>query len=207
MNKPTALIAVADGTEDLEFAGPVDVLGLAGFEIFVVSVMPENRLTCKTGRGISIKADYHITDDNIIAQDFDVIIVPGGIPGAANCAASDPLIEKLKHQKTRGGWYSAICAAPSLVLFGRGIIKNETIVCYEYPGFTMFSDPVRAAGHLVDLETRVIDDGKCITSVGPGSAMEFALAIVGCIMGEKKAEEIAQGMLIEYTRKPEIMNA
>jgi 4-methyl-5(b-hydroxyethyl)-thiazole monophosphate biosynthesis len=207
MNKPTALIAVADGTEDLEFAGPVDVLGLAGFQIFVVSVMPENRLTCKTGRGVSLTADHHITDEKIFSQHFDVIIVPGGIPGAANCAASDPLIEKLKHQRNRGSWYAAICAAPSLVLFGRGIIKNETIVCYEYPGYTMFSDPVRAAGNLGDLEKRVIIDGKCITSVGPGSAMEFALAIVGCIMGEKKAEEMAQGMLIEYTRKPEIINA
>ena len=205
-NNATALIVVADGTEEMEFSASVDILGLAGFEIFIASVMPENRRECKLGRGLVVTADHHIDSVEICEKNFTVIVVPGGIPGASNCAASDALIAKLKAQKECGGWYAAICAAPSVVFLDKGIVKEEKIVCFEYPGFTMFSDPVRASGNLADLSNRVVVDGKCITSVGPGSAMEFALAIVECVLGRQKAEYIAQGMLIEYTTRPKFID-
>ncbi len=193
-----ALIAVADGTEELEFAATIDILGCAGITVWVASVMPANRRECKMARGIAITADHHITDTEIVESDFDIIIVPGGIPGASNCASSDDLIAKLKQQKARGGWYAAICAAPSVVFLGKGIVENEKMVCYEYKDFSLFSDPLRASGNMSTSHERVVVDGKCITSVGPGSAMEFALVIVECLLGKEKATEVAQGMLIVY---------
>lgn len=192
----SALIALADGTEELEFAACVDILGCAGFQVFVCSVMPEKRLDCVMSRGIKITANYHITDENVSGETFDVIIVPGGIPGAANCAASVELVTMLKKQKARGGWYAAICAAPSVVFLDQGIVQDEKMVCYEFKEYTLFSDPVRKNGNMSESKARVLVDGKCITSVGPGSAMEFGLAIVKEIMGEEKALDIAQGMLI-----------
>ncbi len=125
----SALIVVADGTEELEFAACVDVLGCSGMEIFVASVMPNNQRICKLSRGIRVCADYHIEDREILEKNFHVIVVPGGIPGASNCAESEALITKLKEQKRRGGWYAAICAAPSVVFLGKGIIEKEKIVC------------------------------------------------------------------------------
>jgi protein deglycase len=191
-----ALVVVADGTEELEFAAAIDVLGCAGVKVDVASVMPEKRLPCKMARGITITADHHISDPAVMEKNFDIIIVPGGIPGASNCAMSDDLVKKLKHQKSRGGWYAAICAAPSLVFFDKGIVESEKMVCYEYKDFTVFSDPLRASGNMSTSSDRVVIDGKCITSVGPGSAMEFALVIVECLLGKEKATEVAQGMLI-----------
>jgi protein deglycase len=144
---------------------------------------------CTLSRGMRVQADSLI--DEVKGHAYDVVVLPGGMPGAKHLADSPSLIEMLETQKNRGAWYAAICASPAVVFKGRGICTSEKMVCYDYKDFT---DPLIEAGQLG--EGRVAISGKCITSVGPSSALDFGLAIVESLVGKAKADQIAKEMMM-----------
>jgi len=191
----SALVVVADGSEEIEFSATVDVLARGGFTVTTASVMPSNRSMCKLSRGIKVEADVHIS--KISHDSFDVVVVPGGMPGAKHCADSVDLINILRSQKNRGGWYAAICASPAVV-FSK-IADNQKMVCYDYKDF---NDVLINNGNMGT--GRVAVSGKCITSVGPGSAIDFALAIVECLVGKSKADQVAIEMMVLERAHPVI---
>ncbi|MBN2129220.1 MAG: DJ-1/PfpI family protein [Sedimentisphaerales bacterium] len=179
----TALVPIADGTEEIEAACIIDTLRRAGIEVTVASV---DALQVTASRGVKILADGRITD--CVGRSYDCIALPGGMPGAEHLRDSAPLIAKLKEQKDAGRLYAAICASPAVVLHHHGLLKGLKATCF--PAMQNQLDPQRVC------RDRVVFDGNCVTSQGPATAIEFALKLVELLAGPDKARQVAQAMLV-----------
>lgn len=179
-----ALISLADGVEDIECVTLIDVLRRAEVEVVVASIEGRRMITC--ARGTRLTADTMLVD--VLAQDFDLIVLPGGMPGAQHLAEHEPLAEKMREQAKAGKLFAAICAAPALALQQYGVLKQRRMTCYP-----AFSD--RLSG-CTFVDQPVVVDGNCITSQGPGTAMEFALTLVEQLKGKGKRKEVAEAMLV-----------
>lgn len=179
-----ALIAVADGVEDLECVTLIDVLRRADVEVLVASIEERRMITC--ARGTRLTADAMLVD--VLAQDFDLIVLPGGMPGAQHLADFEPLAERVRKQAKAGELFAAICAAPALALQSYGVLKQRRMTCYP-----AFSD--RLSG-CTFVDEAVVVDGNCITSQGPGTALAFALTLVEQLVGRGTRTEVAKAMLV-----------
>ncbi|MDP9938184.1 DJ-1 family glyoxalase III [Ectopseudomonas alcaliphila] len=179
-----ALIAVADGVEDLECVTLIDVLRRADVEVLVASIEERRMITC--ARGTRLTADAMLVD--VLAQDFDLIVLPGGMPGAQHLADFEPLAERVRKQARAGELFAAICAAPALALQNYGVLKQRRMTCYP-----AFSD--RLSG-CTFVDEAVVVDGNCITSQGPGTALAFALTLVEQLVGRGTRTEVAKAMLV-----------
>ena len=182
-----ALIAIADGSEDLETVTMIDVLRRAEIEVTVASVQ-ELKVTCS--RGTKLEADTTI--GHCLNNQYDLVAIPGGLPGADNLRQSGKLKELLLKQRDSNRYHAAICAAPALVFKPHGLLESKKATCY--PAFSeklenSFSD-----------SSTVIVDGFCVTSQGPGTALDFSLKLVELLVGKEKAQEIAEAMLYEYSQ-------
>lgn len=133
------------------------------------------------------QADAMLVD--VLAQDFDLIVLPGGMPGAQRLADHQPLAERVQQQARAGLLFAAICAAPALALQGYGVLKQRRMTCYP-----AFSD--RLSG-CTFVDQPVVVDGNCITSQGPGTALAFALTLVEQLCGKARRHAVAKGMLLE----------
>ena len=183
----TALIPIANGSEEIEVVTMIDVLRRAGIEVTVASVSDGDDCQITGSHGIKLVADCPIADCS--KSDFDLIAVPGGLPGAEHLAASETLDELLRKQAKAGKFYGAICAAPLLVLGSKGLLENRTAT--GHPRFL----PATEAKE-VDSESRVVVDGNCITSQGPGTAIDFALELVEQLCGVVKREEVGSPLVL-----------
>jgi 4-methyl-5(b-hydroxyethyl)-thiazole monophosphate biosynthesis len=180
---PKVLVPIADGTEEIEAVCIIDVLRRAGAEVVVASV-GEKEVTCS--RGVRLVADKLVSECK--ADTFDLIALPGGIPGAENLRDSVDLAELLKKQAGAGGFFGAICASPAVVLQTHGLLENRQAT--THPGFV---DQLTSND---SIESRVVVDGNCVTSRGPGTALEFALKLVELLYGEDKAREVGEPMVL-----------
>ena len=179
------LVPIADGTEEIEAVCIIDTLRRAGYDVIVASV--EQTLQVTASRQTKLVADVAIQDcEN---QEYDLIACPGGIPGAIHLRDSEVLTKLLKNQVAQGKYYAAICAAPVVVLQHHGLLAGKNATCF--PSFT--SDLVNQRA----VEDRVVVDGKCITSRGAGTAIEFALAIIEVFSDAQQAESVGQRMLVQ----------
>lgn len=179
-----ALITVADGVEDLECVTLIDVLRRADIEVLVASIEERRMITC--ARGTRLTADAMLVD--VLAQDFDLIVLPGGMPGAQHLADFEPLAERVRKQAKAGELFAAICAAPALALQNYGVLRQRRMTCYP-----AFSD--RLSG-CTFVDEAVVVDGNCITSQGPGTALAFALTLVEQLVGRGTRTEVAKAMLV-----------
>lgn len=179
-----ALIAVADGVEDIETITLIDVLRRAEVEVVVASIENRRMFTC--ARGTRVTADTMLVD--VLAQDFDLIVLPGGMPGAERLGAHEPLAEKVREQARAGRLFAAICAAPAMALQPYGVLRQRRMTCYP-----AFSD--RLAG-CTYVDQPVVVDGNCITSQGPATAQEFALTLVEQLAGRASRRSVAEAMLV-----------
>ena len=180
-----ALIAVADGVEELECVTLIDVLRRAEVEVLVASIEARRSVTC--AHGTRLTADAMLVD--VLAQDFDLIVLPGGMPGAQHLAEHEPLAERVREQAKAGKLFAAICAAPALALQQYGVLRQRRMTCYP-----AFSD--RLSG-CTFVDQPVVVDGNCITSQGPGTALAFALSLVEQLCGKARRHGVAKGMLLE----------
>jgi 4-methyl-5(b-hydroxyethyl)-thiazole monophosphate biosynthesis len=182
--KRKVLVPIADGTEEIEAVCIIDVLRRAGAEVTVASV--EEALQITASRGVRIVADVPIGE--CTGRSFDLIVLPGGMPGAERLRDSSALAELLHGQREAGKPYGAICAAPAVALQPHGLLEGRKAT--THPGFVeQLNDPSAA-------ESRVVSDGSVVTSRAPGTAIEFALALVALLYGKEKAEEVAEPMLV-----------
>jgi 4-methyl-5(b-hydroxyethyl)-thiazole monophosphate biosynthesis len=180
---PRVLVPIADGSEEIEAVCIIDVLRRAGAHVTVASV---GNLQITASRGVRIVADCTIEDCREAV--FDLIVLPGGMPGAEHLRDSQTLVQLLRRHQAGGGWYGAICAAPAVVLSHHGLLDGRQAT--SHPAF---------AAQLTDgrpVAARVVVDGQLITSQGPGTALEFALMLVARLMGEAKAQEVAAPMMM-----------
>lgn len=179
------LVPIADGIEEIEAVTIIDVLRRAGAEVTVASVGTTLQVTAS--RGVKLVADRRIGE--CAGRQYDCIALPGGMPGAEHLRDSKPLIELLKTQQQQGKLYAAICASPVVALLPHGLLpKNATC----YPSFAdQLPNPKMA-------KQRVVVDGHCVTSGGPGTALEFALELVRQLFGDAKAKQVADPMLAVF---------
>jgi len=181
----TVLIPMADGVEEIEAVCLIDTLRRAKVDVTVASVKDTLHITAS--RGVKICADVLISDCK--NQAYDMIALPGGMPGATHLSQSNILISMLKQQKKTGRWYAAICAAPAEVLQPNGLLEGIKATCY--PAMLNQLDPEYAS------QAGVIIDQTCITGQGPGFAILFALTLVEVLCGQPERQAIAQAMLVQ----------
>lgn len=186
-----ALVAVANSSEDIEFVSIVDVLRRANVQVDVAGV-GASPLTLS--RGTKIIPDLSLEDDfgKISQTTYDLIVLPGGMPGATHLANSPKLVQLLKAQKSAGRWFAAICAAPAVVFEAHGLLEGHKAT--SYPAFQEKLDISRRSNE------KVVVSKNCITSQGPGTALEFAVCLVEALFDYHTAAEIGSGLLIEYNQ-------
>jgi 4-methyl-5(b-hydroxyethyl)-thiazole monophosphate biosynthesis len=180
------LAPIADGTEEIEAVAIIDVLRRAGAEVTVASVM-KDRLEVTASRGVKLVADRSINE--CIDVRYDLIALPGGMPGAQHLHDSKELTQLLERQNSEGKLYAAICAAPAVVLFPHGLLSHRRATCHPGRVKTFENTDTEA------VNARVVVDGNCITSQGPGTAIEFSLKLVELLFGPEKAKEVADPMV------------
>jgi 4-methyl-5(b-hydroxyethyl)-thiazole monophosphate biosynthesis len=180
----TIFVFLATGFEEIEALAPVDVLRRAGLNVQTVSVMNEQAVV--GAHGIPVVADKMFAEIN--QEDAEMILLPGGLPGATNLDEHAGLSELILKFAEAGKPLAAICAAP-LVFGNRGLLDGKKATCY--PGFESYLQGAEYTANLVEV------DGNFITGKGPGAALEFAFAIVEKYCGIAKVQELKQGMMIE----------
>lgn len=180
------LVPIADGSEEIETTCITDTLTRFGADVTTASVMPEGQLVCKMSRGIKIIADISIEDAE--KEEFDLVVCPGGMPGAEHMRDSKGLISILEKQKAAGKYYAAVCAAPAVVLASNGLLNEGGATCYPAPQFReKLVNPV---------DDRVAVTGVVTTSQGPGTSLEFALELGEQLFGKETRDKVQKEMLL-----------
>lgn len=178
------ILFLADGFEEIEAIGTVDILRRCGVDVKTVSVTNSNAVM--GAHHIPVVADLKL--DEVTGKKPDAVILPGGMPGADHLQASTTVNEMLKDCAERGGLIAAICAAPK-VLGAAGLLTNKKAVCY--PGFE--SELTGANVHAA----RVMEDCNVITSRGAGTMHDFAFAIAAYLGKESEAAAVRESMLYD----------
>lgn len=173
-------VLLADGFEEVEALTVSDIVRRANLVCDLVSIKDDK--TVKSSHGVIIEADK-IFDDNM---DYDLVVLPGGMPGATNLRDDERVINLLKKQNKDGKLIGAICAAP-IVLGKAGLTEDRNIT--SYPGF---EDQLPKCNYI---EEAVVVDKNIITSRGPATGMAFAYELLNQLGYAEKCEEIKSGML------------
>ena len=177
----SVLLPLAQGSEDLEAITLLNILRRAGIEVVSASL---DGLAIRGSRGTVITPDTSL--DEALKRDFDMVVLPGGQPGTRNLKADKRIIQLVQDMAAAGHYVCAICAAPS-ILASAGLLNGKRATCFpealnDYPK--------------VLLQTQaVVEDGKIITSRGPGTAMDFALTLVERLAG-KAQRDIVEAALV-----------
>lgn len=175
---------LANGFEEIEALCPLDLLRRAGIEVTTVGVNGAEYVM--GAHGICVQAD--LPDTMYRDASPEMIILPGGMPGAKNLDESRVVDQALRAAASSGGYLAAICAAP-MVLGHRGYLKGKRAICF--PGFEGELEGAELA------DVRVVRDGKIITAAGMGVALEFGLSLVAALKGEAAAEELRRAVLAD----------
>ena len=179
---PNVLVPLLPGFEEIEAITIIDVLRRAEVNVRVASTRVG---PVKGAHEIDVVADTALED--VAAEHLDMIVLPGGMPGASNLAR-DPIVQRLVKELAAAGKFTcAICAAP-IALAAAGVHRGKRVTCY--PGF---EDKLEGGTHVAE---RVVVDGTVVTSRGPGTALEFALTLVELLRGKVVRGELAKGMLV-----------
>ena len=180
-------VFLAEGFEEGEALFVVDILRRAGFQCNSVSI---NEEMVKGSHGIVVKADKIISDE---IKEYDMIVLPGGLPGATNLRDDERVIELVKYfDKAPEKFVAAICAAP-MILEKAGIIKGRRITSYPGDEYTTL---LKDANYVEDI---VVVDDHLITSRGPASTLPFAYTLVDALGGNSSL--LKQGMLYNMVRE------
>lgn len=175
----------ANGFEEVEALTPVDVFRRAGIEVCTVSISPSNFV--KGAHDVVIKADKIFEECKF--DDADLLVLPGGMPGATNLNEYQPLRNLLIEHNLRHKKIGAICAAP-FILGGLGLLDGKKATCY--PGFEKYLTGAEYTADLVTVDTNII------TGEGPAASFEFAYTLLRQIAGSKPVEEIREGMRYKH---------
>jgi protein deglycase len=179
------LVPIADGTEELEAVCIVDVLRRSGANVILASI---DTLEVIASKGVRLIADQVLSA--CLNTAYDLIVLPGGMPGSERLRDAHELMELVKEQARANRLYGAICAAPAVALYPHGLLEGRKATCH--PNFAHLAQ----GADLVD--ATVVVDRNCVTSRGAGTAPEFALTLVELLHGKEKAREVALGMV--FTR-------
>ncbi len=174
------LVPVADGSEELEAVAIVDVLRRAGATVVIASI---NQEVITASKGVRLMADRLLSE--CVGETFDLIALPGGMPGAERLRDSTVLIDMLERQAQEGRLYAAVCASPAIALYPHGLLRDRRFTCHPH-----FASGIEGA---LQAEPVVVD-GTLVTGRGAGNAVDFALALVECLYGREKVRQVREGM-------------
>ncbi|MGA8148841.1 MAG: DJ-1 family glyoxalase III [Gallionellaceae bacterium] len=174
------LVLFAEGSEELEAVTVVDILRRAGVAVTLAGL---HGGALRGSRGTVLLPDNALAE--ALKHDYDMIVLPGGQPGTNNLKADARVLQLVQKMERQGHYVAAICAAPS-VLATAGLLDGKRAT--SFPG-SLDSYP-----HVQQQQAAVVEDGKLITSRGPGTAMDFALTLVERLMGLSKREEVEAGL-------------
>jgi 4-methyl-5(b-hydroxyethyl)-thiazole monophosphate biosynthesis len=177
----TALILFADGSEELEAVTVINILRRAGVEVTVAG-LHEGPLS--GSRGTVLMPDA--TLDKALTRDYDMVVLPGGQPGTNHLKADARVLKLVRQMHEADRYVAAICAAPS-VLATAGLLDGKQA--------TSFPGALDAFPEVLRQPQAVVEDGKLITSRGPGTAMDFALVLVERLVGHAKRQEVEAGLV------------
>jgi 4-methyl-5(b-hydroxyethyl)-thiazole monophosphate biosynthesis len=183
--KKRILVPLADGFEMLEALSIVDVFRRG--EALVDTAALGDQLQVTSSHGVAVLADKLLAECSEV--EYDLIVLPGGIPGAENLQKSQLLVEMLQKQNLANKLYGAICASPAVVLEPHGLLEGKEATCHP-----MFADGL---GDRKKVGEGVVIDGNCVTSRGAGTSIEFALELLAVLMGEEKRKAVAKTMALE----------
>lgn len=176
---------LATGFEEVEALAPVDILRRGGIEIKTVSITGD--LVVESAHGVGIRADLLFDEADLASA--DLLMLPGGLPGATNLNDHEGLRRALTEHNARGRRIAAICAAP-LVLGGLGLLEGRRATCY--PGFEKY---MTGATYTAELFTT---DGNITTGRGPAAVLPYSYAILEQLAGADTAKAVRDGMI--YTQ-------
>jgi 4-methyl-5(b-hydroxyethyl)-thiazole monophosphate biosynthesis len=174
----SVLVPLAQGCEELEAVTVVDLLRRAGISVVTAGLDDQ---PVRASRGMVLIPD--VTLNEVIGQEFDMIVLPGGQPGATNLGKDERVTGLLQQMASAGKFTAAICAAPG-VLAQSGLLEGRRAT--SYPG-TLSPD---SAPGLSCVDEPVVVDGKVITSRGPGTAMDFTLQLIELLAGKQRRLEV-----------------
>ncbi|HQU14542.1 MAG: DJ-1 family protein [Chromatiales bacterium 21-64-14] len=176
------LVPLAEGFEEVEAVTVIDLLRRAGIQV-VSAGLESGPVTAS--RGVVIVPDADL--DTVMDDHFDMVVLPGGGPGADRLDR-DPRIRALLQRMADAGKYTAaICAAPK-VLGHAGLLTGRAAT--SFPGAL---DGVEVPGILYR-EDPVVVDGPVITSRGPGTAMDFTLTLIEHLAGAERRRQVESGL-------------
>ncbi len=179
----TVLIPMAEGVEEMEAVILIDVWRRAGWQVVAAAVTP---MPIRASRGVRLLADAE-WETACLRTDFDLLALPGGLGGTEALCKTPSVLEAVRRFHSAGKYVAAICAAP-LVLQAAGILDGVRATCH--PGT---ADQLTATRWSPE---RVVRDGRLFTSQGPGTAFEFALALVAEIDGTAARDDLARGLVL-----------
>ena len=178
------LVPLAQGCEELEAVTIIDLLRRAGIEVVVAGL---NSDPVKASRGVCFLPDTTL-DEALRHDDYDMVVLPGGMPGAENLEQDPRIQQLLRRMADSNKFIAAICAAPK-VLAGAGLLAGKKAT--SYPGFL---DAGKFEG-VTSTGSALEQDGNIITSRGPGTAMDFALALVEALEGNAARVKVEQALV------------
>ena len=184
MTKKVALF-IENGSEELEFIAPLDIMRRANLEVDVISANNEDFIT--SSHNVKIIADKKINEVNNIL-DYDAIVIPGGMPGSTLLRDNKKIIEFYQTMYNSGKLVAAICAAP-IVLSAAGITDDKEVT--SYPGF---DKEINYKNY--NSEKAVVIDKNVITAQGPAVAILFGYEIVNYLLQDNTAEDVKKAMLV-----------
>lgn len=178
----SVLVPLAQGCEELEAVTVIDLLRRAGIEVITAGLDAQ---PVRASRGVTLVPDMSL--DAVLQREFDMIVLPGGLPGADHLRDDPRVIDLLKKMAAADRYTAAICAAPR-VLAHAGLLDGKRAT--SFPGAL----DVDAIPGIDYQEAPVVMDDKVITSRGPGTAMDFALALIETLVGRRKRDEVEDGL-------------
>ena len=179
----SVLIPLAQGCEELEAVTCIDLLRRAGITVTTAGLDAQPVIA---SRGVTLVPDT--TLDKALEEEYDMVVLPGGLPGADYLDRDQRIQILLKKMANSDKFTAAICAAPK-VLASAGLLEGKRATAY--PGTL---ERLNLANTTLASEA-VVKDGKIITSRGPGTAMDFALALIDTLVGIEKRKEVEAGLV------------
>jgi 4-methyl-5(b-hydroxyethyl)-thiazole monophosphate biosynthesis len=187
MPEERILVPLADGFEEIEAVAVIDVLRRAELDVTVAGLAPG----VPVGRsGIGVATDALLGELDL--DRFTMVVLPGGMPGTRHLMEDERVLELVRRLHREGRRTAAICAAP-LVLQAAGVIEGHEVTSHP-------SVRAKLGGATVVDAPRVVRSGSVVTSQGPGTAIEFALALVEDLCGAARAQEIARALVAPASR-------
>ena len=180
---PTVLVPLAQGCEELEAVTVIDILRRAKITV-ITAGLDQNPV--KASRGVVLIPDTTLAE--ALKQSFDMVVLPGGLPGADNLNNDSRIHKLLKDMQQQGKYVAAICAAPK-ILADAGLLTNKSAT--SYPGVL---DKMQVP-NMQFFDAPVVKDGQIVTSRGPGTAMDFALELVSLLVGSKTRAKVEAGLV------------